>query len=178
MYNTIVAENERLVYHIYYRRIIKTPIIMQHEEELLQEGRIGLFIAAKTHDKDKHAFSTYAYACIYNRMLQYIRQLKINPDIILIPLNGLEDTQQDTIEHKILQQNPEDLYLEHISIKTFMASTVLSDKQKHILLLRSKGLTEQEIGNILNTTQSVISRNLKRIKQKYITYTEVLNETV
>lgn len=68
----IIQANEKLV-RKELLRISNKYKVSGFEEELLQEGRIGLIEATKKFDLERgHEFSTYAYWWIRQRMLRYI----------------------------------------------------------------------------------------------------------
>ena len=53
----------------------------EYEEDLIQEGMIGLLKAVKQFDESRGTeFSTYAFTVIRNEMRQYIRLMKHYPE--------------------------------------------------------------------------------------------------
>lgn len=62
----LVVNNLNIVESVILRKF-KVDI----DDDLVQEGRIGLMKAAKTYDESRAKFSTYAYECITKHLLNY-----------------------------------------------------------------------------------------------------------
>ena len=68
-------DNLNLVYHI----LQKLDYNRNDREDLLHEGAIGLLKSIKNFDDKKGIrFSTYAFCCIKNEMLYYLRKNQYN----------------------------------------------------------------------------------------------------
>lgn len=63
-------ENIKLVYEVYHKHFKHYYYL---KEDLLQEGCIGLLKACRTFNNNSGEFSTYAYRCIKNEMLMFMR---------------------------------------------------------------------------------------------------------
>lgn len=67
---TTVEQNRNLVFAVVNK---KFPWLM-HDEDAISSGSLGLCKAAMTFDAEKgYAFSGYAWKCIYNEILMYLR---------------------------------------------------------------------------------------------------------
>ena len=65
----LILENDALVFFI-----CKKIMGDKWDEDIVQTGRVGLVRAANTFDESKnYMFSTYAYKCIKNEILLYLR---------------------------------------------------------------------------------------------------------
>lgn len=72
-----VLNNDGLVFTCYTRELHHGWSTRFWREDLMQEGRFGLCKAAVTYNENSgQAFTTYAYVCIKNEMLQALRHLK------------------------------------------------------------------------------------------------------
>ena len=61
---SLVIDNQRLVYHM-YDKLSKNQITINHKEDIISEGMVGLVKAANKFDPDKGVkFSTFASSCI------------------------------------------------------------------------------------------------------------------
>jgi RNA polymerase sporulation-specific sigma factor len=86
MIETLVKENEKLIYYIINHHIVKKTNYNYEIEDLFQVGVIGLLKAKDNYkDSSNTKFSSYAYTWILGEIIKYVREnnhLKISPDII------------------------------------------------------------------------------------------------
>lgn len=68
----LITDNMKLVYHIINS---KFPAFSGNED-IIQEGMLGLCKAADTFDESKSKFTTYACTCIYNQIKLWFRNNK------------------------------------------------------------------------------------------------------
>ena len=76
----LITENMRLVPYV-----LKRIGMIQSDpdfEDLMQTGYIGLIKAARTFNKDKSKFATYALTCIRNEIFMFFRKENKNIKII------------------------------------------------------------------------------------------------
>lgn len=64
-----IIDNEKLVYFVINRHFSD----FRNDDDIVQCGRIGLWQACKRYDDEKSKFSTYAVKCIFNEILEEIR---------------------------------------------------------------------------------------------------------
>ncbi len=73
--NELFFDNFNLVYHI----LQKLDYNKNDREDLIHEGAIGLLKSIKSFDDKKDIrISTYAFSCIKNEMLYYLRKNQYN----------------------------------------------------------------------------------------------------
>lgn len=153
----------------------KLSISPNDYEDMKSIGTIGLIKAAKTFDSSKKlAFSTYAVPCIRNEILMYLR--KENKRVYDVSLNQiltidtigneltLNDTICDTKQHFTEEFEEKELLTKCMSI----ILNVLEPKERLIMLYTISGFSQKFIGNILNISQSFISRKQIKIKKKIL----------
>lgn len=156
-------ENEKLVYHVVNR---KFPTFVGNED-LIQEGCLGLWKACNTYDESEDAqFSTYACQVIVNNIRMYLRT-------ILKPTDILRDA--DSLDAKAYDDpNGYDYYdiygmdMEWLDSQEFMKH--LTDRQKRIVCLRVKGYTMRDTAEKIGVSSTVVWRELKRIREVWDTY--------
>lgn len=76
-YDTLIKENERVIYYV----LKQFKIPLEDQEDLIQECKIRLYIAATMYDVSKGSFSGYAFKSVYNCIKLYFRAKNKN-DII------------------------------------------------------------------------------------------------
>lgn len=178
----LIERNLRLVVFI-ARRFENTGV---HIEDLISIGTIGLIKAINTYRRDKNIkLATYASRCIENEILMYIRKIANQKNEVSLdePINmdydGNELLLSDilgTDEDVILRpmEDDVDLCLLRQAVKE------LPEREREIVTLRygldgRKELTQKEVAEKLQISQSYISRLEKRIMQRL--KKEILRQT-
>lgn len=165
----LIEHNLRLVAHIVRKYYISHP----SQDDLVSIGSIGLIKAVDTYDvKNGARFATYAAKCIQNEILMFFRaQKKYGCEVSLeetidIDKDGNPLTYGDIIccDDRVF----EDLDLKiHIEKALFYIRTLLSDREKEIMILRY-GLgkyppkTQREVASLLGISRSYVSRIEKK----------------
>lgn len=166
----LIEHNLRLVVYI-AQKFEKTGVPM---EDLVSIGTIGLIKAVNSFDANKNIkIATYASRCIENEILMHLRKaVKIKQEVSLDnPLNvdsdGNELLLSDVIgtEPDMLFKGYED-YIEKKQLRE--AVDALSKREKNIMQMRfglfeKNEMTQKEVANELNISQSYISRLEKKI---------------
>lgn len=160
-------------------------------EDIYQESIYALITAVDRFDNSKgFSFSTYAISCIKLYLLTYIKL-----DTVIRPkrVNKSKDRKQgyeeppgvisldQTIKSKENEQcNKEhvdniiddkatdqlDSVLDKLVISQFF-TTYLNNQDIKMLELKLKSFSQQDIAKILGISQPTVSKNLKKIKNKY-----------
>lgn len=171
--NTLVERNLRLVVYI-AKRFDNTGIDI---EELISVGTLGLIKAVKNYNSErKIKLATFASRCIENEILMYLRKMvKIKTEVSLdeplnvdwegnqLVLSDVLGTDGDMI-FKDVESRMENEILYELYSK-------LSERDKAIVGMRY-GLygieekTQKEIADMMNISQSYISRLEKKILVK------------
>lgn len=164
-------------------RALSRPLFLMDgdQDDLLQEGMIGLFKAIRTYDVGKEAaFGTFANLCISSQLYSAIKMSNRQKNI---PLNSYisidtPETGADNQEVErflrldralaVWQQSPEEIVIgkesaQNIERRLFSR---LSKMEQQVLELFLKGLTYQEIAEKLEKTPKAIDNALQRIKTK------------
>ncbi|MGM0471972.1 MAG: RNA polymerase sporulation sigma factor SigE [Bacillota bacterium] len=172
--SVLIERNLRLVVYI-ARKFDNTGIDI---EDLVSIGTIGLIKAVNTFDVSKRIkLATYASRCIENEILMYLRRnnkkkseisfdepLNIDWDGNELKLSDVLGTEIDLIFQYIEEDVDRELLLQ--------AMEVLSDREQKIMILRfglgegREEMTQKEVADILDISQSYISRLEKKIIRK------------
>lgn len=178
----LIERNLRLVVFI-ARRFENTGVNI---EDLISIGTIGLIKAINTYRRDKNIkLATYASRCIENEILMHIRKIANQKNEVSLdePINmdydGNELLLSDilgTDEDVILRplEDNVDLCLLRQAVKE------LPEREREIVTMRfglngKKELTQKEVAQKLQISQSYISRLEKRIMQRL--KKEILRQT-
>lgn len=153
-------------------------LIGGEQEDLIQEGMIGLLQAIRTYDCDKGAgFSHYADVCVASKMYQAIES---STRLKHIPLNSYislyEQISNDIDGSEFLmdvlvggdEQNPENLLIDLENVERFDTALEkeLSGTESEVLNLMLSGLSYTQIAEILNKTPKQIDNTIQRIRSK------------
>lgn len=153
------------------------------QEDLIQEGMIGLYQAVLSYDETKNSsFSAFADVVVSRHILNAIRRSnrkKNGPLNHYISLDSAASQNTDLefgggsslLDSLILQrnQNPEELVIdkETYSVIRYELGRQLSRFEKSVFELSSRGMDYQEIAKALGKTPKSIDNALQRIKNKY-----------
>ena len=174
----IIKHNIKLVFNQVMKRFYNIPY---EKKELVSIGLIGLIKSVDTFDTSKKLqFATYSTRCIDNEILMFLRKGKkyINDDSLDRPLNTDKDGNELSIEDTLSDENS-DFVSDYEQKETFIIIRQLveelPERDKEIITLHfgfinDKPLTQKEIADKLDISQSYVSRLitkiLKRIKQQ------------
>ena len=164
-------------------RVLSRPLFLMDgdQDDLLQEGMIGLFQAVRSYQPDRDAgFETFANLCISRQLYSAIKRSNRQKNIPLnsyISIDAVEGAdEQKEIEGIALlnrsladwQKNPEEIVIGEESAKNIKNELFgrLSKLEQEVLQLFLQGLTYQEIAAKLKKTPKAIDNALQRIKGK------------
>lgn len=171
--NKLIEHNLRLVVFL----AKKYDNTMYDLEDLVSIGTIGLIKGIKTYKLDKNIkLATYASRCIDNEILMFLRKnKKRNSEVSLedsinfdsegneLKLEDVFGTEDNVVEKSI--ESKDDKILLEKEVKN------LSSRDRNIIeqrygLFGQKELTQKELADKLNISQSYISRIEKRVIKK------------
>ncbi len=171
---TLIEHNLRLVVYI-AKKFENTGI---HIEDLISIGTIGLIKAVNTFCPEKNIkLATYASRCIENEILMYLRKtsnskfevsleepLNIDWDGNELLLSDILGSDSDTVVKDLENE---------VELEALRNAVMgLKEREREIMILRfglgknHKEYTQKEVADILNISQSYISRLEKKILGK------------
>ncbi len=143
-------------------------------EDLIQEGMIGLFKAIRDYDAEKGAsFSSFAEMCINRQLLDAIRSSNrkknapLNSYVSLYEDKGEDAPLIDTMESKD-ETDPETLFISQEVADRLQDALKeqLSDLENRVLYLHLQGIDYRTIAKLLDKSPKTIDNALQRIKTK------------
>lgn len=148
-------------------------------EDLIQEGMIGLIKAVRDFDESQGAsFVSFAELCVSRQMYSAIeaskrkKHMPLNSYVSLYEEGGENDENKkvpliDTIEPDV-DNNPEALYFgkEYTEAFTEKLKESLSPLEDHVLYLHLMGTDYKTIAELLGKSPKAIDNALQRIKTK------------
>ena len=147
------------------------------KDDLMQEGRIGLFKAIMNYDAEKDAsFNTFANLCIERQLINAVKNANRQKHMPLnnyVSLNGSDDDNSSENIDTVLNNSVEDP-LDTITKKEYMneindtLDKNLSDFEKDVLDLLLKGYKYDEIAQKLDSNSKAIDNAIQRIRKKTI----------
>lgn len=159
-----------------YRRARPYFLPGADQEDLLQEGMIGLCEAIRSFDSEKYpTFSTFASVCIMRQILSavksYNRQkhLPLNTSLSLFAPMG-EDGELTLVSFLTENSEPslEETFIlreEHTHLQRRM-SELLSPLEKQVCLLYLQGQRYADIAHALGKSVSSVDSTIQRIRRK------------
>lgn len=149
-------------------------LVGAEQEDLLQEGTIGLLKAIKGYDKEKASFKTFATLCIRRQILTAVRSSTAQKNIALNEASGnnleTEDGHEDYPKelYSNIRYNPEAIFLSKEKIMEFQdfVEHNFSPFERKVFNYMIKGFSYKEIAEELEKTPKVIDNSFQRIKRK------------
>jgi len=170
----LVENNLRLVYYV----VNKQDTSRYEYDELISIGKIGLCKAACTFKLSKNVgFSTYAYRCIRNELYMFFRDgykglvSSVDTTVVAVDTNGKEKYLIEIFsDNKTL--NMEDIFIIRISIADVLEYILnnMSPIEIMVLLFTVGNMSQRDIANLLNYSQSYVSRLAKNQRKKLKKY--------
>ncbi len=167
-----------------YKNLVKSKaksmyILGADNDDLIQEGMIGLFKAVRDYDSGRDAsFSTFADLCVSRQMytaVQASRRQKHIPLNTYISLYGTAGTDHDGEEEELVNvlaahslQSPEEVVIDKENVDR-LEKTIekeLSGFEKQVLDLYMTGMGYQQIAKVLGKDDKSTDNALQRIKTK------------
>ncbi len=154
------------------------------QDDLMQEGMIGLVKAVRDYRDDRSAsFSVFADLCIKRNMITAIRKangLKHKPLNNYVSLNSPVDDSGEEGERVLLDMliddsmSLEDKVMDRESVRNIEKyyEKELSPLEKEVLRLFLKGKSYQDIASSLGRTSKAVDNALQRIRRKTRLYLE------
>ncbi len=143
-------------------------------DDLIQEGMIGLFKAIRDYDTTKEtSFASFAGMCINRQMLDAIRSSNrkknapLNSYVSLYDDEGKDQPLIDTVQANE-ETDPETLFISQ-EVADLLQDTLkeqLSDLENRVLYLHLQGIDYRTIAKLLDKSPKTIDNALQRIKAK------------
>lgn len=166
----LVVRYNRLV------RICTRPFFLVggDNEDLIQEGMVGLLKAIRGYDASKDAsFRTFAEICIRSRLYSVVRNQNLNKNVALNHSVTVEAPFFDSNSYTagsfdISQSNPEDLIILQESFNEMwkQVQNQLSEFEAKILGFYLDGLSYQEIAVKVRKSPKSVDNAVQRIRRK------------
>ncbi len=168
----LIEHNLRLVMYI-AKRFENKKLDMQ---DLVSVGSIGLIKAVDSYKPDKNIkLATYASRCIENEILMYLRKAnKSINDLSLDDTLSSDDEGNNLTLGEIIPDSKiayDEIELKDQKSYLIQSISKLNDREKLIMSMRyglngHKELTQKEVADYMNISQSYISRLEKKILHK------------
>ena len=171
--------------HVVIRAAKAMYLLGGENDDLIQEGMIGLFKAVRDFDINQEtSFYSFAELCISRQMYTAIKlsqrqkHMPLNSYISLydIKKTASEDKQSPLIEQLEMEtnNNPEELFIdkERMLMLVHELNERLSDMERRVLHLHLQGEDYRSIAELLDKSPKSIDNALQRIRQKMRTILE------
>jgi len=168
----LIEHNLRLVMYI-AKRFENNKLDMQ---DLVSVGSIGLIKAVDSYKLDKNIkLATYASRCIENEILMYLRKVNKSLNDLSLDDGLINDEEGNSLSLGEMIPDEKLVYdeVELKDQKSFLMQTIekLNKREKIIMYMRYglngyDELTQKEVADIMNISQSYISRLEKKILHK------------
>lgn len=135
--------------------------------DLIQEGRIGLFKAIEHYDASFGTkFSTYAYSCVQSEMQHAVERSNRLYNLMLSESVSFTDIDEDTIDGNV--QSPEEIVLSHENFTSFYNKLKknLSEFENEVFEKYIDGYSTKQIASILEKDSKSIANTITRIRKK------------
>ena len=148
------------------------------QEDLVQEGVLGLLKAIKYYDETKSSFSSFANLCIRRELITAIKRANSQKNMILneavknnkkIEKLEYEEESYELDNYESLEATPEEAVLLKEKIEEFKKFSVdnFSKFEKEVLNYLLRGYSYREIAQILTKDLKSIDNTIQRIRKKW-----------
>lgn len=143
-------------------------------EDVMQEGRIGLFKAVINYDPERSdKFKPFAIMCIKQQIQSAVRKAARKKHIPLNSYVSLDTPARDVEEDASFiaaggESNPESIFINRESREDIsrIINTSLSEKERAVLDLYIKGRTYREIADIIGRNTKYVDNTIQAAKRK------------
>ena len=166
----ILKEYKKLI----YLNIRNYFLVGADQDDLLQEGKIGLLKVIKNYSEGKASFKTFATLCIRRQILTAVRSSTAQKNSALNEASGnnleTEEGHEDYPKelYSNVRYNPEAIFLSKEKIMEFQdfVEHNFSPFERQVFNYMIKGFSYKEIAEELEKTPKVIDNSFQRIKRK------------
>lgn len=180
--NKLIEHNLRLVVYIAKKFESATGDL----EDLISVGSIGLIKAINTFNSQKNIkLATYASRCIENEILMYLRKVsRQKNELSLDKTLSLDSEGNELVLSDIIGVDADEAYhsieSEFENQMVYQVLNTLDEKEQNIMKMRfglmgEEEKTQKEVAEMLNISQSYISRIEKKILSKMKKYINQIN---
>ena len=159
-----------------YKNLVKSKakamfLIGGDNDDLIQEGMIGLFMAINYYDPRKDSsFNTFADICITRRLYSAIQASQRKKNSPLNSYISISEDEQQVFDnmHGSFDINPEEMLInrENVRIINEKMKESLSKFENKVMTLYLDGHNYIEIASLLEKSPNSIDNALQRIKKK------------
>lgn len=135
----------------------------EYEEDLIQEGVIGLLKAIETFDESLgNEFSTYAVTVIKNEMGMFMRKVQRCPATISLddPIANQEG-ENITLMHIIADTSEDSYEFENEYVIDMLKKAAVENGLADVVKMRLEGMKQVDIARKLNVHPSTISEKMR-----------------
>lgn len=159
-----------------YAKAKKFFLIGSEQDDLVQEGMIGLYEAVKNFKNDRASFKSFAGICVRRQLISAVKTATRNKhkplnSYISLDKNAYDSESDsafiDSISDKS-PQNPESIVIDKENfdgIESKINST-LSNLELRVLMFYLDGYSYQQIGEKINKDVKSVDNAIQRIKKK------------
>lgn len=168
-YNHIIARYRNFV----YRKAKSYYIKGADEEDLIQEGMIGLYKAVRDFDESLSVFAAFAKVCVIRQILTAVKNSTRNKHI---PLNYYVSIDRDESDGEPILDIPDEnasvnpeinlIDRENVSGIEYRINQNLSKLELEVLALYLNGHSYKEIAEKINKTPKTVDNAIQRIRKK------------
>lgn len=162
--NQLIEDNMNLVHFLIYKHY---PTYSKNED-IIQQGMLGLCIAAESYDECKGKFSTYASYCVLNSIRKWFRaNKKHNSNLSLDYEIPYGETETKSLVDTIIGEV--DVDMSNVVLTQFRA--ILTPKEQEFLDLLQNN-TLQEVVLLTGLSKQTVSSRMRSIKRKWRKFNE------
>ena len=127
------------------------------DEDIIQTGMLGLCMAAEKWDESRTKFSTFAYSCIRNAILNEFRRRNKHQGVISLDYEIIGDSGEKAPLSEFVVGEKDVTFIDD-------CSSQLTPLQAKIMAALKKGMTPKEVAKAVGTTTQNVCFTRRKVR--------------
>ena len=157
----MITNNMKLVHYVIHRNFPS----FGGNEDIFQEGCLGLIKAVDSFDESKGEFRNYAYTSILNAIRSYFKRNRQDTPILSLDYMVDNNEGESVPLMDIISDDSVDKWFDKVERDIFIDS--LDERERKVIGLLKEGWSYTEIGKEIGVTRQMVAKIMAKVKSKW-----------